>query len=111
VLGFYISQLQSFSKYFEMEYSRTILGAILIHSFLLVFSQAYTKINEFSDQRAWIRLCKSGGGENILGVEAGSRCSSGFWFKDPLKVSCACGHGVYDLINISLLIVILILFA
>jgi len=71
-------------------------GRILVLSFIsfnsvhLVLSAA-SGINEFTAPRSWLRLCQSG---TVLGAEPGDRCPSGFWFKKPQKIGCACGHGV-----------------
>ncbi len=50
------------------------------------------KPSNISDH-GWIRLCGLGGNSN-LGVGIADKCSSGYWFKNPVKIGCACGHGV-----------------
>lgn len=70
-----------------------LLLLLLIVNLSLV-KATYTNISEHSGNVGWIRLCTSGGGDNILGVVTADKCSSGYWFKDPVKIGCACGHGV-----------------
>ncbi|OXA58127.1 hypothetical protein Fcan01_07572 [Folsomia candida] len=71
-----------------------LLLLLLIVNLSLV-KATYTNISEHSGNVGWIRLCTSGGGDNILGVVTADKCSSGYWFKDPVKIGCACGHGVW----------------
>lgn len=54
--------------------------------------------DEFKEPSAWLRICQPGAytPEKYIGAVTTGKdeCPAGYWFKDSIKVGCACGHGV-----------------
>ncbi|CAL8074666.1 unnamed protein product [Orchesella dallaii] len=59
-----------------------------------IYSQVEPLKAEYVSPSGWLRICQ---GKEYIGVVSttNDECPAGYWFKEPLKVGCACGHGVW----------------